>query len=194
MSLRNTPKKRGPKYAFGDKEKMLFLDNLALYGNKSRACRLVGISVSTMRRHLKNDPEFAEAVEDCLEGVADELETAAYQRAVEGVKEDIIYNGQVVGERTVYSDSLLKTLLVAAKKEKYSPTSTINHQGSVEHKHVGIRDSILGKIDKLSTPPVIEDAEEVEDEVPVIELDSGTPLELDGNQLQSEEVPVEKDA
>lgn len=140
---------RGPKYKFGDKEKMLFLDILSLHGNKSRACRAAGISLSTMKRHLKEDEAFAEAVEECIESVADELETEAMRRAVEGVEEKIYYGDKEIGTKTVYSDGLLKTLLVAAKKEKYSKNETVTHQGSVEHKHIGMRDSILGKIDML---------------------------------------------
>lgn len=144
------PGKPGPKVQFGTKEKMLFLDNLHVNGNKSRACRFVGISQTTMKRHLKEDEEFAQAVEDCLEAVADDLESELIRRAVQGDEEDVWYNGDVVGKRVVKSDMLLKVAVQAHKKNKYSKDTTITHQGTVEHKHLGLKNSILDKLDKLS--------------------------------------------
>lgn len=176
----------GPKFKFGDLEKMKFLDILSLHGNKSRACRAVDISLSTMKRHMKEDPAFAEAVEDCLESVADDLEQEAMRRAVQGVEEKIYYGDREIGTKTVYSDSLLKTLLVAAKKEKYSKNDTVTHKGSVEHKHIGMRDSILDKIGMLGE---VLDVEALVAETKA--LNSYKSSILDDSPLQSEPVEAE---
>ena len=85
----------------------------------SDACKAIGRSRSTVYEYRDRCPEFAEAWEDAREIAIYALETTAYQRALNGHKEPIYYNGEKVGERTVHHDKLLMFLLRAMRPEKY---------------------------------------------------------------------------
>jgi hypothetical protein len=59
------------------------------------ACRACGISRNTVRRHRGKWPDFEAKMEAALATAATELETIAWQRAVEGVPEVVIRDGKV---------------------------------------------------------------------------------------------------
>lgn len=56
---------------------------------------------------------------DALEQSADMLEKEALRRAVKGVKKPVYQGGELVGHVQVYSDSLMQTLLKAARPDKF---------------------------------------------------------------------------
>lgn len=100
------------------KRKKGILAALAAGNTLSNAAKLAGVSVATVSTERKRDPQFDRDLESAREGFAAHLETEAYRRAVEGVKKDVRWQGRVVGEETVYSDGLLKTML-AANHDRY---------------------------------------------------------------------------
>jgi hypothetical protein len=61
-----------------------------------------------------NDPVYRRAFERAKREVADSLEAEARRRAVEGVRKPIFYKGEICGWETLYSDSLMVTLLKGA--------------------------------------------------------------------------------
>ena len=61
-----------------------FLDAYLSLGHFGKACKAVGASHQTIRKLLKQIPEFGEAFEDAEQVVADKLEDALRQRATEG--------------------------------------------------------------------------------------------------------------
>ena len=66
--------------------------------------------------------------QQCIEaeiGAADDLEQAAYERAVIGWEEPVYHRGELVGQIRKFSDSLLLTLLKGAKPEKYRDTAKV---------------------------------------------------------------------
>jgi hypothetical protein len=73
-----------------------FLEALALTGNVSAAARLAGIHRDTAYATVKADPGFAARYRAALEAAADGLRAEARRRAVEGVSEPVVYDGELV--------------------------------------------------------------------------------------------------
>jgi hypothetical protein len=86
----------------------------------SRAARKVGIGRERVYQVMREDAEFKAAVEAAQAEGDDNLETAAFKRAVRGVDKGVWHMGQRVGTERVYSDTLLIALLKGRKKHIYA--------------------------------------------------------------------------
>lgn len=82
-------------------------------GDTLAACRAVGVSLIFVQQWRKDDPKVHEALLEAERVGTQGLVSAAIQRAVHGVEEDVYYKGEVVGQHKKYSDGLLTTLLKA---------------------------------------------------------------------------------
>lgn len=71
-----------------------FLSALRIDGNVSRAARVAGVSSSTAYALRKTDADFAAAWADAHEDAGDNLIHEARRRAVDGINEPVIYQGQ----------------------------------------------------------------------------------------------------
>ena len=83
------------------------------------AAKAAGISRQSHYRWLKTDPDYPGRYQEAKAESAQLLEDEAVRRARDGVVEQIYYQGQVVGQKLNYSDTLLIFLLKAANPEKY---------------------------------------------------------------------------
>jgi len=101
----------GAKPKFTPKRKEQFLEHYKLNGLINKSAHLVDVDPETVRRHRKGDATFDDAMKTALRDFQDTLETAAYERAVDGIETDIIQKGVVVGTRVEYSDRLLELML-----------------------------------------------------------------------------------
>ena len=125
---------------FDETAKAKFIATVVATDNLSAACRAVGISRTTLSRHLQEDPEFAQALQQARDEAADELEAIVRQRAVQGVPKRLWYKGEPVrdpetGEQAVeveYNVARELALLKAAKPHKYRDRADINVAGSVD--------------------------------------------------------------
>ena len=72
-----------------------FLDVLRTTGNVSASATAAGTTTSTVYQLRKSDADFAAAWDNALEDATDTLEAEARRRAVEGVNEPVIYQGQL---------------------------------------------------------------------------------------------------
>jgi hypothetical protein len=72
-----------------------FLDELTASGNVSGSARAVGISTTAVYALKYRDADFAAAWAQALEDSADILEAEARRRAVQGVQEPVVYQGQL---------------------------------------------------------------------------------------------------
>ena len=104
---------------FDAERKLLFLTALRQGASVLDACALVGISNRTAYNHRRRDPGFAEAWRLARGAHKLPLELVAWQRAVEGVKEQVWRHGKPSHVRTHYSDSLLRLLLAGEQPGKY---------------------------------------------------------------------------
>lgn len=120
--------------------KRAFLDALSRYGTVNRAkeevARIYGVVVSRMRvgSWVKYDKKFRDRYIMAAEDFNDRLEDAAYERGVEGWEEPVYQQGQLVGSKRVYSDSLLQMLLKGSRPQKYRDVVGVQHQTAAEMK------------------------------------------------------------
>lgn len=107
-----------------EKRKHIFLRVLAETANMKVASMAAGYKTTAAINKLrKTDAAFEEAFQEAAEAAGDMLEAEAVRRGKQGVKKNIYFKGEVVGEEIVYSDSLLQLLLKAAKPDKYADRS-----------------------------------------------------------------------
>lgn len=106
-------------------QKDLYIEYLEKSGNESEARRYAGVRATAVRKALNDDPDFEEQVLECKSRIADMLEQEAFHRAVNGTVKNVYYKGEIVGEQTEYSDSLLMFLLKGNKPEKYGDKTTL---------------------------------------------------------------------
>lgn len=82
-------------------------------GDMLAACRSVGVSLIFVEQWRKDDRTINEKLSEAERVGTQGLFSAAIQRGVHGVDEDVYYKGIVVGQKKNYSDSLLMGLLKA---------------------------------------------------------------------------------
>jgi hypothetical protein len=128
-----------------------FLAHLAETGILSDAAAAAGVDRSNVWRRRQDDAEFAQAVEQALDMAADKLEAEARRRALEGVEEPVYQGGQLVGTRTVYSDSLLALLLKGRRKKVFAERieQTGADGGPVKTQQVVIATGVPGQVPDL---------------------------------------------
>jgi hypothetical protein len=115
---------------FTEKRYSLFLAELALDGNVTRAANAVGVDRSNAYQRRLRNPEFAKRWDDALESFADAVEAEAFRRAVTGTTKGIWWQGARVGEEQQWSDSLLLALLKAKRPQQYGDASRIQLTGA----------------------------------------------------------------
>lgn len=97
-----------------------FLAALAECGVLTQAAAVAGVDRVTVWRRRQDDAEFNAACEQAIDMAADKLEAEARRRAIEGVEEPVYQGGQLIGTKTVYSDSLLALLLKGRRKKVFA--------------------------------------------------------------------------
>lgn len=144
----------------------------AAHGSISRAAHQLGFRPHHLHLWMKSDPTVYERIRAAqLIGHAS-LEDVAIERATEGVTEDVYFQGNVVGQKQVYSDGLLTTLL-KARVEGFAPEQdahrglTVNvaimPRASTYEEWLTQRDLQLAETKQIEhSPDPIEDAQYVE--------------------------------
>lgn len=133
-----------------------FLKHYAQHGRKGHACQAAGVSYHTFQRNLMEDKRVAALVEEARQIHLSNLEAAAYERAVDGVEQDIFdKDGNVIGTKVVYSDKLLELLLKKADPNGYGNGDGTNINVNVK---TGVMVAPAGTTIE-NTPLKIEDVE-----------------------------------
>ena len=149
----STPKKGSPP----DSWRAAFLAELAATGNVSHSARVASVNKTTVYSHRDSDPEFAAQWREAIDESNDALEAEARRRAVDGVSEPVVYQGELAGHwidaegnvvsedtegarfvpLTVkkYSDTLLIFLLNGNRPEKFR--QNVKLTGKLDHSHSG---------------------------------------------------------
>lgn len=86
-------------------------------GDTLAAAKAVGVSLIFVNQWRKDDKLVDDALTEAERVGTQGLVSAAIERAVKGIDEDVYYRGLVVGSRKNYSDGLLQTLLKAKVAE-----------------------------------------------------------------------------
>lgn len=113
-------------------KKIAYLAAYSILGNVTYSAKCAGISTTSVYNWKKNDPDFKEQYEIADQAHLDYMEMEAQRRAVQGTSEDVYYQGEVVGQKQNYSDSLLKFLLEGKDPGKYGKTNKIEVNSSGE--------------------------------------------------------------
>jgi hypothetical protein len=126
----------------GDREftlerKERFLRALEVAGGSiGEACRQIGISWQTYRRHREEDPQFDHYCARAIGYGVEVLEDEAIRRALRGVQEPIYYRGQMIDAVQKYSDQLLMFLLRARKPLVYREHKAVELEMGTETRKV----------------------------------------------------------
>lgn len=97
-----------------------FLVFLRTTPNVSQAAKSIGVSRQAIYQERKEDKEFAESWDDAIGEALDNLEAALFDRAVNGVTNDVFYEGVSCGTKTEYSDAASMFLLKNRRPEVFS--------------------------------------------------------------------------
>jgi len=137
--------------------KMVFLRAFARHGIISDGTVAAGITYRTYYRWKRDDEVFNEDCKTAETMANDLMEREARRRAIDGFERPIIYQGEVTGEYTDFSDALLTTLMKGNKPEKYKERT--QHSGSIgrpltldEETKEDVVSSILGMIKNKPDP------------------------------------------
>ena len=105
-----------------------FLDELTASGNVSASARAVGVSSTAVYALKAKDADFAAAWEQANEDATDILEAEARRRAVRGVQEPIVYQGQLtpVWKRDASGQPVLEVYNEAGDTR---PVQETDHEG-----------------------------------------------------------------
>jgi len=86
-------------------------------GDMLAAAKMCGVSLMFVNQWRKDDKVVDDALKEAEQVGTQGLVSAAIERAVKGIDEDVYYKGIVVGQKKAYSDGLLTTLLKAKVPE-----------------------------------------------------------------------------
>ena len=103
------------------KGRNLFLRSLAECGNVGESCKAASVARSTVYEWRQKDEKFRAEWDTALDAAGDVLEAECRRRAVDGVVEPIMHQGQVVTTVRRFSDTLLIFLLKGVRPRKYNP-------------------------------------------------------------------------
>lgn len=112
---------------FDGDAKRRVLDQVYLKGPNMVLCaKVAGVKAAELHGYLKHDETFREQFDIAKAEYHQKMEDEAYRRAVTGVREHV-YNkdGDIVGEKLVYSDRMLEIILKANMPEKYREQSHV---------------------------------------------------------------------
>ena len=123
---------KGAHKKFDDDAKRRFLAHYRENGRLTDAAIASGVIYKTARRHIVNDPAFAEEVEDAKMAYRDRISAEVFRRGVEGWDEPVYQRGERVGYVRRYSDRMLE---IHAKRfePEYRDKQQVdmNHSGGV---------------------------------------------------------------
>jgi len=129
-----------------EERKESFLSHLETSGNVKSALEKSGLPLKVAYRLKKTDKDFDQVWNLAIDSSMGLLESEAYRRAFEGVKEPVFRKNGQVGVVTKYSDQLLMFLLKGHNPEKYREKFDIKKTVEVTIKAAELPDDMLAKI------------------------------------------------
>ncbi len=111
---------------FDDEQKLVYLRTLAADGLKGRAAEAAGVALTTVQKHLDNDPDFSEMFEEAVQAYNDMIKAAVKLRGVDGWLEPVFAQGVRAKEFLldahghIVLDDEGEPLLVPASVRKFS--------------------------------------------------------------------------
>ncbi|MEQ1597657.1 MAG: hypothetical protein ABL985_21460 [Casimicrobium sp.] len=171
------PVRRRPRYDGWTEEKQRrFIEVLADTGIVTAAAKAVGMSRESAGR-LRRSPQgaaFARAWDAARHHAGSVLEDIAFERAIEGVEQNVYDElGEVVCTKRIYNDRLLTFLLGALKPERYGREAMRNSQPEATPPEA-LEASLRAIEPQLPAPPEqLLGAETLADELEIAEILDG---------------------
>ncbi len=156
---------------FGDAEKGVFLEVFRKWGRMGEAAAAAGVSTATVRKHIDEDEDFAEALLVCEEEYKEKLLGHHQDLVFNGtIKKSYDRNGNLVSEETIYPIRLIELEL---KKHD----SGYREKQEISHQHSGgvlIAPSDMGSIDdwekKFGNMKDVTPGEEDDKDVEIVQI------------------------
>lgn len=108
---------------FDDDQKAIYCEYLATHGLKTLAALQAGVAYSTVQAHLKNDTDFAQAVDEAWAIRAGDIVIPLEKQGLEGHEEKTIHGegeSRVERIRRVFEQALRVKMLAKYDREGYS--------------------------------------------------------------------------
>lgn len=119
---------------FDDEQKKIYCEHLAACGLKTVAALKAGVAYATVTAHIKNDPDFAQAVDEAWAARTADVVIPLEEQALKGHEERTIHGtgeNQVERIRTVFETPLRVLQLKKYDREGYGDKVAVEHSGSV---------------------------------------------------------------
>jgi hypothetical protein len=146
------------KPKFTARRKTNYLKILEETGDRSLACKLMGLDPQALRAALGRDRIFYSKVLQMEAKYQAELEKEARRRAIDGVEEGVYFKGKQIATEKKYSDALLSKLLDASDRDKYSKHSKVDTTTNVNITDTTVRTKLASALGlTLAETPTIED-------------------------------------
>jgi hypothetical protein len=125
-----------------------FIERLAATASVTDAARYVGMSRQSARDLYNRSPQFRAAWDEAVKASVGVLAETAFDRAVNGVQEQVWYKGRMVGFREKHDNRLLMFLLRVRDPLNYAPLDDL--QGWQRHRALEDRSAGLAPtLDRL---------------------------------------------
>lgn len=102
-----------------------FLREYRRFGLVASAAEASGTTVRQVNKLRKDNEEFAYAMDEVTELIADRFEQEAIRRAVDGIEKGVYYKGELVNTERQYSDTLLLNFLKAKRRSEFGDKKEI---------------------------------------------------------------------
>jgi hypothetical protein len=107
------------------KKQRAFLSAFAKTGNITLSCIAAKIARQTHYNWIEKDPRYPEKFSRAEDESADYLEAEARRRAMNGIDEPVIFQGELMGQKVEYNDTPEKNHFIPLTVKKYSDTLLI---------------------------------------------------------------------
>lgn len=112
--------------------KLNFLRAYSETGNVTKACKQASVSVAEYQRARREDEKFREAFEIAHRAATDKVLEAVWEIGVEGVREPIVWQGEIVGYTRRKDFRAAKFLLETYDPATYSQRERIARMGMLQ--------------------------------------------------------------
>ena len=92
---------------------------------------MTGLCRITTYEERRRNEDFAARWDEAVELGTSALEDEAVRRAMAGVQKSVYYQGEVCGEVTEYSDTLLAMMLKARRRDVFGDKAIFDHKVSM---------------------------------------------------------------
>lgn len=89
----------------------IFLENLAECGSVTESAKAAGMDIFELFEQIETDQAFKQRYDLARLVFKENCQIKLLRRAVDGYEQDVWFQGEIVGTKLVYSDTLAKTFL-----------------------------------------------------------------------------------